>query len=55
MRAQMQDCIEHFYTRGIREIMIPGDLLDGCYKHGVFELSHSGIHDQTGDLFNVLP
>lgn len=55
LRAQLIDCVEHFYSRGIREILIPGDLLDGCYRHGVFELSHSGLEDQTRDLFETLP
>lgn len=55
LRAQLRDCIEHFYERGIRAVLIPGDLLDGCYKHGIFELSHTGIEDQTRDLFETLP
>lgn len=55
LRAQLRDCVEHMYARGIREILIPGDLLDGCYKHGVFELSHTGLEDQTRDLYETLP
>lgn len=55
LRAQIKDCVNHFYSRGIRSILIPGDLLDGCYKHGVFELTYSGIEDQTKDLFDTLP
>lgn len=55
LRAQIRDCINHFYARGIRSIVMPGDLLDGCYKHGVFELSHTGLEDQTQDLFETLP
>ena len=55
LRAQLKDCVKHFYERGIRQILIPGDLLDGCYPHGVFELSHSGLEDQTQDLFETLP
>lgn len=55
LRAQLRDCVQHMYRRGIREILIPGDLLDGCYKHGVFELSHTGLEDQTRDLFETLP
>lgn len=55
LRAQIQDCVKHFYERGIRAILIPGDLLDGCYKHGIFELSHTGLEDQTRDLFETLP
>lgn len=55
MREQLIDCVNSFYKRGIREILIPGDLLDGCYKHGAFELSHVGIEDQSQDLFETLP
>ena len=55
LRAQIQDCVEHMYSRGIRHILIPGDLLDGCYQHGIFELSHTGLEDQTQDLYETLP
>jgi UDP-2,3-diacylglucosamine pyrophosphatase LpxH len=55
LRAQLVDCVEHMYDRGIRDILVPGDLLDGCYKHGVFELSHTGLEDQTQDLAETLP
>ena len=55
LRTQLQECVAHFYERGIRSILIPGDLLDGCYRHGVFELSHTGLEDQTQDLFETLP
>lgn len=55
LRAQLRDCVEHFHARGIRQVLICGDLLDGCYQHGVFELSHTGLEDQTEDLFLTLP
>jgi UDP-2,3-diacylglucosamine pyrophosphatase LpxH len=55
LRSQLRDCVTHMYARGIREILIPGDLLDGCYKHGVFELSHTGLTEQTQDLAETLP
>jgi predicted phosphodiesterase len=55
LRAQLIDCVQSMYERGIREILIPGDLLDGCYKHGIFELSHTGLTDQTQDLYETLP
>jgi UDP-2,3-diacylglucosamine pyrophosphatase LpxH len=51
----MVDCAKTLYERGNREILIPGDLLDGCYKHGIFELSHTGLEDQTRDLAETLP
>ncbi len=55
LRAQLIDCVERMYDRGIREILCPGDWLDGCYKHGIFELSHTGLEDQTQDLAETLP
>ena len=55
MRAQIIDCVTYMYAKGIREILIPGDLLDGDYKHGKFELSHTGLTEQTRDLFETLP
>jgi predicted phosphodiesterase len=55
LRSQLRDTVGHMYSRGIRHILHSGDLLDGCYQHGVFELSHTGLEDQTGDLFETLP
>jgi biotin operon repressor len=55
LRAQIKNCVLTMHQRGIRAILMPGDLLDGCYRHGVFELSHTGLEDQTEDLFETLP
>jgi hypothetical protein len=55
LRVQLIDCVEYMYKCGIRYILSPGDWLDGCYQHGVFELSHTGIRDQTRDAFETLP
>jgi hypothetical protein len=44
-----------YHQRGVRQIVVPGDWVDGCYKHGVFELSHTGLTDQTRDLQETLP
>ena len=55
LRAQLRDCIERMYRRGVRDILIPGDLTDGCYGHGVFELKYSGVQDQVADLERMLP
>ena len=43
------------YRKGARHILHAGDVLDGCYRHGLFELSHSGLDAQTRDLFETLP
>ena len=55
MRDQIRDFVHHAYRAGAREILHAGDVLDGCYKHGLFELSHSGIEDQARDAFETLP
>lgn len=55
MRAQLKDFIKRAYRLGVREVLMPGDLLDGCYPHGQFELDYSGIEDQALDLYRVLP
>ena len=55
LRTQLKDCVHYIYSLGIRDILCPGDWLDGCYRHGVFELSHTGLEDQTQDLAETLP
>jgi UDP-2,3-diacylglucosamine pyrophosphatase LpxH/biotin operon repressor len=55
LRPQLQDFIGSAYERGAREILHVGDAIDGKYRHGMFELTHSGIEDQTRDLFETLP
>lgn len=55
LRAQLKEFIEYAYSQGVREILHPGDVLDGAYHHGIYELTHSGIDAQTQDLFETLP
>lgn len=55
LRAQLQDFIHHAYDQGVREIVHPGDMLEGDYRHAKFELSHVGLEDQTHDLYETLP
>jgi hypothetical protein len=55
LRDQLRDFVNSAYDSGIREVLHVGDALDGCYRHGVFELTHSGLDDQCQDLFEVLP
>lgn len=55
LRAQLRDFVLHAYSRGVREILHPGDILDGCYRHSVFEVSHTGIDAQIEDLIETLP
>lgn len=55
LRAQLRDFIEYAYSRGVRRIVHPGDILDGDYRHAKFEMSHMGVEEQTRDLFETLP
>ena len=55
LREQLKDFIHYAYEQGVREIVHPGDVLDGCYRHGLWEVSHSGLDEQTRDLFETLP
>lgn len=56
LREQLIDFIHHaYYEEGVREILHPGDVLDGNYRHGVWEVSHSGLDAQAQDLFDTLP
>lgn len=55
LRAQLREFIEYAYSQGVREILHPGDVLDGMYRHGVYEVSHVGLDDQARDLFETLP
>jgi predicted phosphodiesterase len=55
LRPQIRDFVEYAYEQGVREILYPGDVLDGIYRHGVFELTHSGLEDQIRDCIETLP
>lgn len=49
------DHINHCYNLGIRDIFCPGDLLEGCYRHARFELTHVGWQDQAEECLDSLP
>jgi hypothetical protein len=55
LRDQLREFVQYAYDSGIRDVLCPGDLLDGIYRHGIFELTHTGLDSQTQDLFEVLP
>lgn len=55
LRAQIRDFIQHAYDTGVREVLHPGDWIDGCYKHGLWELTHHGLDEQVQDVFESLP
>ena len=55
LRTELAAFVRLAYRKGARHILHAGDVLDGCYRHGLFELSHSGLEAQTRDLFETLP
>jgi len=55
LRDQLKEFVHYAYDQGVREILHPGDVVDGDYRHGKFEMSHMGLDAQADDLFDVLP
>jgi UDP-2,3-diacylglucosamine pyrophosphatase LpxH len=55
MREQLADYAQQAYVSGVRAFVVAGDLLDGCYRHGVWELSHHGWDEQARDALESLP
>lgn len=55
MRDAMCEFVRHAYEQGARHVLHSGDMLDGCYKHGQWELSHHGVDDQIDDALATLP
>lgn len=55
LREQLREFVTYAYGEGVRNVIVPGDLLDGCYKHGLWELSHHGLDEQVDDMFATLP
>ncbi len=55
LRKQLVDFIDNAYEQGVRNILLPGDNLDGCYRHGRWELTHHGFDDQAEDFLDGLP
>jgi hypothetical protein len=55
LRGHLLEFISHVWRNGVRIIFLPGDLLDGCYHHGRWELTHHGFQDQAQDFCEGLP
>lgn len=50
-----QDFCKQAYKSGVREFLQVGDILDGNYKHGRFELTAHGFDDQAAMAVKNLP
>lgn len=55
LRDQLKDFVHRVYEAGVRQILHPGDILDGDYRHGKFEMSHMGLDEQARDWAETLP
>lgn len=51
LRGALRETIHWMYDNGVREILHAGDILEGCYRHAQYELSHVGFDDQLRDAF----
>lgn len=55
LRAQLEEFVDHAYAQGVREILHPGDMIDGSYSFARFEQSHHGLDEQADDMIAHLP
>ncbi len=55
LRSRLEDFVGDAYGEGARLIFLPGDLLDGCYRHGKWELTHHGFQEQVAEFREGLP
>ncbi len=55
LRNAIRETVNWGYEQGARDVLHVGDILDGCYRHGQFELSHVGFDEQLRDAFNTFP
>lgn len=55
MRGAIKDFIAYAYSKGCRVVLHVGDILDGDYRHGKFEMTHMGLSAQVRDLEKNLP
>lgn len=55
LKAQFNDFCRKAYKRGVRYFLQVGDMLDGAYPHGQYELTHSGFEDQSEYCVRNLP
>lgn len=55
LKDQFQDFIRRGYAAGHRLCLVPGDILDGCYRHSRWEETHHGFDDQANYAAEVFP
>lgn len=55
LNAQLHDFVKRAYARGVRTILVTGDVLEGCYRHAQWELTHHGFYDQASYCAEAMP
>lgn len=55
LASYFQDYCQYAYERGARKFLHVGDLLDGVYRHSVWDQSHRGYEEQVGVAIEQLP
>lgn len=55
MRGAIRETVQWLYDQGVRDIVHSGDVLEGCYRHAQYELSHQGFDRQMDDAAKCFP
>lgn len=55
LQDRIVDFIEYAYSKGVLEILIPGDILEGSYRHAKYEVTHTGLEEQARSFIEHLP
>lgn len=55
LTGPLQEFVRYAYDQGVREILVPGDMLEGCYSHAAFERSAEGLDAQIDEMLQYLP
>lgn len=55
MKAQFLDFVGGAYEEGVRVFLQGGDLLDGVYRHSIWDQSQRGFEEQVAEAIDVIP
>lgn len=55
LRGAIRETVKWMYKQGVRDILHSGDVLEGCYRHAQYELSHVGFDEQIRDASKCFP
>ena len=55
LKQQFTDFIQFAYDSGIRDFFCPGDVVEGCYRHAMFERTSESVDGQCTEFLDALP